>query len=166
MSTKTIAHARIAVDEFKRLIAPELLGQIRLSDPYYMVDCPARKAHWPPTSYGEVWSGGPWSGVYLIFDRSDVLLYVGKAVSIGTRMNAYFQGRDASRVVDTRLAEKDAGIVRIVALNDDGSGIHYLAPALEWFLISKLGPPCNTHYRAFAEDSEPIGRSSGLGTQL
>lgn len=143
MSTKSMADAQIAVEEFKRLIAPQFHSRIQLSDPYYMVDCPAQKAHWPPTPYGDVWSAGPWSGVYLIFDRNDQLLRVGKAVSIGTRLNFYFQGRDVCNVVYPPIAEKDAGIVRIVVLNDDGSGIHYLAPALEWLLISKLKPPCN-----------------------
>jgi hypothetical protein len=74
-------------------------------------------------------------GVYLIFDVEDRLQYVGLA------MNAF----------DDRIWSHDEYVPRkwtdVIAFPDDWC---FIAPALECFLIAKLKPPGNSHYRSLA----------------
>lgn len=155
---KTIDDVRQAVAQFKKLIAPEYHDQIEISDPFFLLDCGTRKADWPGY-YRDVWKRDPLHGVYMIFDASDKLLYVGKAVLIGKRLNDYFRNAEDKtkcKVVDKWLADSGATSVRVVILSHDEPQLHFLSPALEWSLIAQLNPPCNTQFRVAPPEIGPV----------
>ena len=132
-----------AIESFKSDVVPEhLRNEIRLTSQYELFDGPHGKRHWPQT-YGEIWGNSGNTGVYLHFDANDSLLYVGKAVSIGSRLGAYFGGRSECRIKDDAL--KDSVRLRAVIL--DGETLKFLTPSLEWYLIDRLDPPVNKQHK-------------------
>lgn len=81
------------------------------------------------------------AGVYLIFDRDDNLLYIGKSDGLGGRLGSHFgwnSDRTAGRVKNERLA--DAHSVRTIGLPKES---RFEAPAIEAFLIRRLDPDLN-----------------------
>lgn len=78
-------------------------------------------------------------GVYLIFGKSGVLLYVGKASmgsTIGGRLGTYFAGRQECRLLFTDWSERPTYIATIAV----PPGMGFEASALEEFLIKTLKP--------------------------
>lgn len=160
MSTeaKTTADVEAALEEFRGLLNSSLQPKLKLTELYRVRSLGKAKEediHWPK-QYEEVW-GDPWgnkevgAGVYLHFNEDDQALYVGKAVSLGDRLGAYFQHVDyprdqACKVVDNKLDDdnhKTCG-VKVIPMP---ANLRLLTPALESFLIEKLNPPVNTQGR-------------------
>lgn len=78
-------------------------------------------------------------GVYLIFGRSGMLLYVGKASmgsSIGGRLGTYFAGKKECRLLFTDWTERPTYIATIAVPH----GMAFEASALEEYLIKSLKP--------------------------
>ena len=142
-SDKTVADVENCLEEFKQFLAEGSRQKISLSKPYRFIDSKLGKPHWPAnyaTEWGEV---GP--GVYFHFNEEDRLLYIGKAVSIGSRLGAYFKHTDlpsdtTCKIIDPQLEKYGSRAVRVVALPDE---LDFLAPSLEWFLIQRLPTPVN-----------------------
>jgi len=133
------------LESFKVNLVPESLrGKIRLTSRYELFEGRHGKPHWPE-NYGKVWGNEGGTGVYLHFNADDLLLYVGKAVSIGGRLGAYFEYGDqrACRIKYEPL--KDSVGVRAIVL--DGEPLKFLTPSLEWYLIDKLDPPVNKQHK-------------------
>jgi len=85
-------------------------------------------------------------GVYLIFGRTGVLLYVGKAsmgASIGGRLGTYFAGKKECRLVFTDWTERPTYIATIAV----PQGMGFEASALEEYLIRSL-QPCDNNLGA------------------
>lgn len=92
---------------------------------------------WSDTRYRKQVSTGIFSdkrGVYLMFDPKGDLQYVGKA------MNAFD---------DNIWAKKHDAYRRWTDLIPFEHRAYFLAPALEFFLISRLDPPRNSQYRGY-----------------
>lgn len=134
--------------QFVDLLAPKHQALIQLSKPYQMRKLRDAMEDWPK-KYEEIWGAPVIGGVYLHFNEDDELLYVGMAVCIGRRLNAYYKYMDyprdqSCRIADEALEAKGASRVRVVKLNDE---LKFLIPALEWFLIEVLDPPLNKQRR-------------------
>ncbi len=83
-------------------------------------------------------------GVYLIFGRTGVLLFVGKAslgASIGGRLGTLFAGKNECRLLSADWTERPT-YVATVAVPD---GMGFEAAALEEYLIQHLNPRDNKH---------------------
>ena len=82
-------------------------------------------------------------GVYIILDKDQQVLYVGKASldnAIGLRLGSYFRGRDVCEVVHTGWTTAPRFVVTVPMPIDSG----FEAPGLEEYLIRELQPPSNT----------------------
>lgn len=77
-------------------------------------------------------------GVYIFKDENDVVLYVGKSVTMKNRIMSHFQDKSAKEV---KLAEKTAKIETIA------TGSELLALLLESRLVKKLSPVFNRQLR-------------------
>jgi len=78
-------------------------------------------------------------GVYLIFGRTGMLLYVGKAsmgASMGGRLGTYFAGKNECRLLSTDWTERPTYVATIAV----PEGMSFEAPALEEYLIRRLSP--------------------------
>jgi hypothetical protein len=78
-------------------------------------------------------------GIYLIFGKSGMLLYVGKAsmgATLGGRLGTYFAGKKECRLLVTEWTERPAYIATIAV----PQGMGFEAPALEEYLIKTLKP--------------------------
>jgi hypothetical protein len=120
-----------ALSEFNRNFPRPKVGSVVLSDAFRIVEDYAGGS-FPNSACG---------GVYLIFDRYDNLLYVGKADGLGVRLGAHFgwnAERTAGRVKSAKL--KDAYAVRTIGLPDES---RFESTAIEAFLIRKLDPSLN-----------------------
>lgn len=141
----TVGEVEEALSELKRFLATDVSQRIYLTNIYRVRKMQEKAPHWP-TNYGDVLRSPTdeavnlGAGVYLHFDANDTLLYIGKAVSIGTRLGAYFQYDEqrACKIIDIALEESHG--VRCVPLDEE---IAFLAPAIELFLIQHLSPPVN-----------------------
>lgn len=137
-----------AIAQFKLLLDPGARSQIALSELYRVRPVATAPKHWP-LDYGEVWGNPVGGGVYLHFDEHDRLLYIGKAVCIGSRLANYYKkgSGQACLVHHERLDEEGVIGTRIVKCSGD---IQFLAPALEWYLIFHCPTPLNIHGRNWA----------------
>jgi hypothetical protein len=120
-----------ALTDFNQDFPRPKVGAITLSDPFRIEEDFATSS-FPNSSAG---------GVYLIFDRHDYLLYIGKADGLGARLGAHFgwnADRTAGRAKNATL--KDAYAVRTIGLPDES---RFEAAAIEAFLIRKLDPGLN-----------------------
>ncbi|WP_151444881.1 nucleotide excision repair endonuclease [Halomonas lysinitropha] len=90
---------------------------------------------WPST-----WPNNGLPGVYFIFDEDLVLLYVGKAKNLGSRLSSYFKYASdrTCRVKDTSWRVKPHFL--LTASVDR----FFEAPSLEEYLIEKLQPSHNS----------------------
>jgi hypothetical protein len=82
-------------------------------------------------------------GVYLIFARTGLLLFIGRAsmgASIGGRLGTYFAGKKECRLLSTDWTERPAYIATIAV----PQGMSFEAPALEEYLIRCLNPCDNS----------------------
>ena len=78
-------------------------------------------------------------GVYLIFGRTGMLLYVGKAsmgASLGGRLGTYFAGKKECRLLFTDWTERPTYVATIAV----PQGMSFEAPSLEEYLIKSLKP--------------------------
>jgi hypothetical protein len=103
---------------------------------------------WPNT-----WPGAVSAGVYAFIGEQDDLLYVGKAscgATIGSRLGAYFGYGPERRA---KVYNDFYAGVRKVATLALPEGRQFEAPAIEEFLIARLGPPLNKVGRR----PEPVG---------
>lgn len=91
------------------------------------------------SQWNEPYPNADRKGVYLIFGRSGLLLYVGKASlgsSIGGRLSTYFAGKKECRLLFTDWTERPTYIATIAV----PQGMSFEAPALEEYLIKALKP--------------------------
>jgi hypothetical protein len=78
-------------------------------------------------------------GVYLIFGRTGLLLYIGRAsmgTTIGGRLGTYFAGKTECRLLSTDWTERPTYVATIAV----PPGLSFEAPALEEYLIRCLNP--------------------------
>ncbi len=79
------------------------------------------------------------SGVYLIFGKTGMLLYVGKAsmgATLGGRLGTHFAGKKECRLLSTDWTERPTFVATIAV----PQGMSFEAPALEEYLIKRLHP--------------------------
>ncbi len=158
---KNVADVEASIERFAQMFVPELREHFELSAPYRMYDCGDGQVNWP-NKYRDVWGKEPTNGVYVIFDRQGYVVYVGKSVSIGSRLSAYFvyaRGPYAEGAVvnangcctiDAAIKEYDGAVVRAVILSEVADyrvPFHCLSEALESYLIATLSPPANKRGR-------------------
>lgn len=159
VASKTVNDVDLALNNFKRILRDEIQKEIILSPQYRMVGNQGAEPHWP-ASYKSVWRKEPGNGVYIIFDESDHVIYVGKSVCIGTRLAAYFAYDDAElpdqpkskkcKIIDSAIRDASGVSVRAVVLSESReirSPLDALGPALEAYLIAHLDPPVNKNGR-------------------
>lgn len=97
-------------------------------------------------------------GIYLIFGRTGVLLYVGKAsmgASIGGRLGTYFAGKNECRLLSTDWTERPTYVATIAV----PEGMTFEAAALEEYLIRRLNPCDNKHGTSGEVPAGGISRS-------
>lgn len=94
------------------------------------------KATWYDT-----WPYAKRAGVYLIYDETFKLLYVGKAWEFGPRLRQHF----GSNVKQCMILEKWSRRPRYVINVAVPTNMAFESSALETFLIYELKPPDNTH---------------------
>jgi hypothetical protein len=146
---KTVESVGKAIDEFKAKFLNELVSQkIQLTPVYRARSTRGEVVHWPD-QYEVAWGRSATSGVYLHFNEDDLLLYVGKAASLGPRLACYYIHADYPRdrsckVIDPRLEREGGSGIRVIPLDEE---LAFLAPALESYLIYHLDPPLNTQGR-------------------
>ena len=78
-------------------------------------------------------------GVYLIFGKTGMLLYIGKAsmaATLGGRLGTYFAGKKECRLLFTDWTERPDYVVTIAV----PQGMSFEAPLLEEYLIKSLKP--------------------------
>ena len=135
-----------AINEFLTFLSEDYRKEVSLSkQKYQFQNTESRLADWP-ANYRDVFRDSDdrpkelKNGVYLFFDKSDKLIYVGHAVSIGSRLGSYFQyDTDRSCKVKKDMF-KDATYGRVISLPEN---LKFLGPSLECFLIARLSPPLN-----------------------
>ena len=124
---------RATLDEFQRYLSPRV-EQLRI--------IAANDSWWNADEYKQLRADGFPSrlrGVYLIYDQHDELLYVGVAlVNFDKRVWSH-DTMFAAREVERRWTD-------IIPL---GPEYAFLALSLEYFLISRLNPKCNTSYKGY-----------------
>lgn len=134
MTSKTIvsvSDVESALSEFNRVFPRPNVGDIALSSPFRVID------DFAVSSFPNAAS----AGVYLVFDRNDHLLYIGKADGLGARLGSHFgwnADRTAGHVKNAKLSEAHA--VRTIALPRES---WFEAAAIEAFLIWRLDPSLN-----------------------
>jgi hypothetical protein len=97
------------------------------------------RADFVESRWNEPFPNADRKGVYLIFSRTGMLLYVGKAsmgASIGGRLGTYFAGKNECRLLFTDWTERPTYIATIAV----PQGLGFEAAALEEYLIKNLKP--------------------------
>jgi len=116
------------------------IGPLELSSPFYL-DRQYPDDYWP---HRRDWGQGPggWdvAGVYLFFDHSGALLYVGKTYNLAKRLSGYFKQGPNREAVPTSEKSRGVSFVRVISLP---KGHGFEAAAVESFLIQELAPPRN-----------------------
>jgi hypothetical protein len=124
-----------ALEKYHSTYRHSSLEALRPSNSYVLFPDGAEKVDcWPGP-----WPGGAAPGVYLIYDRSEILLYVGKADKLATRLSQHFRyATDGSRRCsfgsENWRGTKPAFVFTISVQGKSE------APALEGFLIETLVP--------------------------
>lgn len=129
--TVSLGDVESAISEFNREFPRPKVGSVVLSSPFRIID---------DYKFGSFPNAAS-AGVYLVFDRDDNLLYIGKADGLGARLGSHFgwsADRTAGRVKNSRLVGAHA--VRTIGLPDES---RFEAPAIEAFLIRRLDPGLN-----------------------
>src|SRR5687767_933294 len=105
-----------AIANFAEFLNPNISGLV-LSASYQMRKLGTVEPDWPK-SYVDVWGGeeSVGGGVYLHFNEDDELLYVGVAACIGTRLAAYYKGKD--QIVHKELERENGSRTRVVRFAD------------------------------------------------
>ena len=80
-------------------------------------------------------------GVYMMVDRNDDILYIGKAVSLRNRVRSYFQDSAAHHIRTQAMVERVVDVRTIVVSNEVEALI------LEANLIKRYQPPYNVRLR-------------------
>ncbi|WP_143748219.1 GIY-YIG nuclease family protein [Burkholderia sp. JKS000303] len=127
----SVSDVDAAITEFNRDFPRPKMGAIVLSLPYHIVD---------DFAFGSFPNSAA-AGVYLVFDREDRLLYIGKADGLGKRLGAHFgwnPDRTAGFVKNPKL--ENAHAVRTIGLPAES---WFEAAAIEALLIRKLDPDLN-----------------------
>lgn len=138
-----------AIEAYERNYRHPDLPRLNISGPYDLF--PASTEPWPNSTPAEhrwpdVWPNSEKRGIYLIFDQSRNLLYVGKASmssSIGVRLGKYFGSSDdgpCCRVLHTGWGAQPRFVVTVAV--PDASPFE--APAIEEYLITLLSPSDNS----------------------
>lgn len=132
-----------ALEEFKRLLAPEVAARLVISEPYRLIAYGNQLPHWP-RNWGDVWKRPTDAAVYFLFDAADALQYIGHTSRLGVRFGKYFKSSSRPcEIIDPAFKDKVC-YVRAVFCDDD---IKILAPSLEWLLIARTAPPINQQRR-------------------
>jgi hypothetical protein len=143
----TLRDARKAIDEYNAVRRHPGIQPFKVSEGLYSLDkevlCPTGETvarRWPAT-----YEHADERGVYLIFDASLQLLYVGKASmqnTIANRLATYFMYDEIQRcrVVHTKWSARPAFLLTVAAASDAPEQ----AAALEEYLIRMLDPSDNT----------------------
>lgn len=90
-------------------------------------------------TWEDPWPFGTRSGVYIVYDASMRLIYIGKASVIGNRLAAYFGG--GSECIFRQEWGIPPRFLRIIGVPTD---MRFEAAGLEAFLIARLHPELNT----------------------
>lgn len=91
-------------------------------------------------TWKDPWPFATRAGVYIIYDASIKMIYIGKASVIGNRLASYFGG--GAECVFRQEWGIPPRFLRVIAVPLE---MPFEAPALEEFLISNLHPELNTH---------------------
>src|SRR5947209_19488500 len=100
-------------------------------------------------------------GCYLMKDRSDAVLYVGKARNLRNRLRSYFQGKP--EYARTQELAAQVGAIEVILVNTEAESL-----ILENNLIKRYRPPYNralmsddTGYSYFVLTAEELPRFGG-----
>jgi len=93
-----------------------------------------------PIKTEEMWQNADKCGVYFLFDKNEVLMYIGKASfnsNIGVRVGERFSSKDCRCLVDKFCS---VTMLATIAFQNERA---FEAPSIEEYLIRRLQPPLN-----------------------
>jgi len=101
-----------------------------------------------PTDWDKDWPFGDHSGCYAFYCKNGGLLYVGKADTLRSRVQQYFVTDETRKcgIAKNWGWSAPPRFVQTIRANEI-----YEAPSLEAYLIGRLHPTDNQHYRIFSD---------------
>lgn len=103
--------------------------------PEEQTDFPKAPLDWNKDS----WPNGNKSGVYLVYNKEQKLIYIGTARHLGNRLGVYFGAQKKCQVKQV-WGDRPRYLITVGVPDETWFEAH----SLEAYLISKLNPPLNT----------------------